>query len=184
MKNIFQKTIVQVALYLVIIAGLAFFLLIPSAKDIISNKKAITEDRAKLNSLDAEIATLKKLSEEKAEIDQKTTTISKYLPDTLDSSSFIVETEGLARSLNLVIASFSLSGGSSTTGKSEEPAATGQPQSQFAITLTSSFSQALAFIEQLENLSRFNTVSSVSMSAGEGDQISIQLTGQIYYGSE
>jgi Tfp pilus assembly protein PilO len=187
MKNIFQKTFFQVAVYLAIIAGLAFFFLVPSLSGILSNKKAIAEDEVKLKNLDTQLETLKKLSETSSEIDQKTAIISKYLPDNLDSSSFIVETEGLAKSLNIVIESFSISStnknsnAKKTTKENEKPK---QPQSQFSITITNSFSQALAFVEQLENLSRFNTVSSISMSAVSGDQISLQLTGQIYYGSK
>lgn len=186
MNNLFQKTIVQVAIYLMLILGVIIFLLIPSTTGIVTNKKAIADDQAKLSSLDAQLATLQKLSETSTEIDQKTAMIIKYLPDNLDSSSFIVETEGLAKSLNLVIESFSISAESKgdEAKKTAEEGEPTQPQSQFTISVKSSFSQALAFIEQLENLSRFNTVSSISMSAGEADQISIQLTGQIYYGSK
>jgi len=179
MKNMFQKTIVQVAFYLIVIICLIVFVLIPEAKGIALNKKAISNDKVELANLDAELTTLKKLSETSTEIEQKTAIISKYLPDTLDSSSFIVETEGLAKSLNLVIENFSITGGASASSEDGT-----QPQSQFTISLKSSFGQTLAFIEQLENLARFNTVSSVSLSAGDGDQISIQLTGQIYYGSK
>lgn len=182
MKDLFQKTYFQVLAYLVVITSIVLFSLAPSIKGISSNRKAIAENKIKIENLDAQISTLQKLSETSSEIDQKASIISKYLPDNLDSSSFIVETEGLARSLNLVIESFSISSDSKDPKANKD--ASSQPQSQFTITLKSSFSQALSFIEQLENLSRFNTISAISMSAVTGDQISLQLTGQIYYGSK
>ena len=198
MENIPKKSLLTFGIYLVVFAGIILFLLTPTLNEINQNKKNIIDQREQLSANYDEIASLQKIEKDKAGFEQIKNTVFSYLPATLDSSEFIVEVEGLAKKTDITIDSVTMSATSSAVDKPKEaaPASTdttdkstttvtkksksGTQKNDFLLDTKADFTKSMAFVQQLEKLSRFNSISAISITPTDTG-VDIKLTGDIYY---
>jgi len=198
MQSISRKSLISFGTYAILFAGVVFFLLSPALTDIENNKKNIIEERKQLATNYDEIASLQKIDKDKAGFEQIKNTVMGYLPNSLNSSQFIVEVEGLAKLTEITIDSVTMSatptsvGGAKVTPKietedTENKTATttkktkgGTQQNSFLLSTKADFTKSMAFIKQLEKLSRFNSITAITIAPTE-DVVNIKLTGNIYY---
>lgn len=200
MQSISRKSLISFGAYAILFAGVVFFLLSPALTDIENNKKNIIEERKQLATNYDEIASLQKIDKDKAGFEQIKNTVMGYLPNSLNSSQFIVEVEGLAKLTEITIDSVTMSatptavGGAKTAPKTEaedtenkastttttKKAKGGTQQNSFLLSTKADFSKSMAFIKQLEKLSRFNSITAITIAPTE-DGVNIKLTGNIYY---
>jgi len=199
-ENIPKKSLLTFGLYAVIFTGTIFFLLRPTLSEIEINKKNIIEQRKQLATNYDEIASLQKIEKDTAGFEQIKSTVLGYLPTTLNSSQFIVEVEGLAKKTNITIDSITMSAVSSTFGattKTTTPTTTdegdkkttttstkkskgGTQQNGFILSTKADFSKSMSFVQQMEKLSRFNSISAISITPTDAG-VDIKLTGDIFY---
>ena len=192
-----KKSIFGLVLYIVIFAGIIFFVLNPTLNEIEKNKKAIISEQKQLAANYDEIASLQKIEKDKEGFEAIKNTVLGYLPASLDSSQFIVEVEGLAKKTDITIDSVSMSATSSSvtplkeTTKTADDADkkettkkktnTGTQKNEFSLSTKAEFSKSMAFLQQMEKLSRFNSISSISIVPLENTSVDVKITGNIYY---
>lgn len=183
-QNTNKRIIVISIIYIALIGSIIAFLMVPSITKLKENKVKINTKQSELDKATERLSALQKMDKNKEEIEKTVSVIEQYLPDTVSSSSFIVEIEGLAKTLNTVIDSFSMTDGATPTAKKDDKKKEALSQNDFSITAKSAYTQSVEFLSQLENLSRFNTISMIGINSLQGGEISLKLTGQIYYGNK
>ena len=197
-ENIPKKSMLTFAIYLILFAGIVLFLLTPTLKEINQNKTNIIDQRQQLSANYNEIASLQKIEKDSTGFEQIKNTVFGYLPATLDSSEFIVEVEGLAKKTDITIDSVTMSATSSAMDKPKETTPTstdatdkstptstkkanhGTQKNDFLLDTKADFPKSMAFVQQLEKLSRFNSISAISITPTDTG-VDIKLTGDIYY---
>ncbi len=197
MPTYVKKSIITLAIYFVLFAGIFMFILKPSVDNTKKNKKLIAQNQKQIEANFDEIAAMQKIEKNKAEFDQIKSTVLNYLPTTLDSSQFIVEVEGLTKSLDITMDNFSMSetasvlGGnkdntksgddSNSSAKNSKKSKSGTMQNQFTMTGKTNFAKTLQLLQQMEKLSRFNSISSLDIISQDDNGVNIKVTGNIYY---
>lgn len=183
MSAFYKKTILLSVIYLGLFAALSVLLFLPSYTKLNKNKKIFAQKQTEFSTKVEDLSTLQKFSKNKDDFQNVVKTVEKYFPETLNSSQFIVETEGLAKNLGITIEGFSMndiSTGSSQSGSKKEDKKK-SPETQFSLNGTAPYPKVLEFIVQMEKLSRFNALSALNITSGE-DTVNFQITGSIYYG--
>lgn len=201
-KTFPKKGMIWFLFYALLFAGIAVFLLNPTLKNIEKNKKEIVTEQKTLTANYDEIASLQKISKDKVGFDEIKNTVFGYLPATLNSSQFIVEVEGLAKRTDITVNSVSMSAASSsvvaekTTAKTtDETTKTettktdttkkktkgGIQKNEFSLTTKADFAKTMSFIAQMEKLSRFNSITSLSVASAENGGADVKITGNIFY---
>lgn len=197
MNQISKKTVLKLLSYIVVFAAIVVFLLNPKLTQIEKNKKIISEKQKQLAENYDELASLQKIERDKEGFESIKNTVLGYLPSTLSSSQFIVEVEGLAKKTDITIDSVSMNAVSTSVSATKEAnkksddaektestkkkASGGTQQNQFTLVTKAEFSKAMSFIQQMEKLSRFNSISSISIVSTGANDTSIAITGNIYY---
>jgi len=200
-ENIPKKSLYSFGAYALIFGAIIFFVLQPTLVDIENNKKSIVEQNKQLAANYDEIASYQKIEKDKAGFELIKNTVFGYLPTSLDSSQFIVEVEGLAKKTNVTIDSVTMSATSTTFGAKKTAAAApsddagdkkstdsssnkktkgGTQQNSFVLSTKADFASSMSFIQQMEKLSRFNSITSVTIAPNETG-VDIKLTGDIFY---
>ena len=201
-KALPKKGMIWFLFYALLFAGIGFFLLSPTLKDIEKNKKEIVAEQKTLTANYDEIASLQKISKDKAGFDQIRDTVFGYLPAILNSSQFIVEVEGLAKKTDITINSVSMNAVSSSVAAEKTTAKTtdettktettktdttkkktkgGTQKNEFSLTTKADFAKTMSFIAQMEKLSRFNSITSLSIASSENNGADVKITGNIFY---
>lgn len=191
-----NKTYLIIAAYVIFLLAVAFFALSPSINSLKSNRSKLASKQTTLDQTYKKMESLQKASKDPETFKRMSDTVQNYWPDNLDVSYFIVQTENLAKTDNLIIENFSVaepkttksakadttsddSSGNQTT-KTEKKSSVNS--ALFTFTSKAPYGSILNLIKGLEGLPRFNSVSMVSLSADEDNQINLRLTGNIYYG--
>lgn len=197
MDKISKKSLLGLAIYVAGFALIILFLLNPTLAEIEKSKQKIIEEQKQLAANYDEIASLQKIEKDKEGFEEIKNTVFGYLPATLNSSQFIVEVEGLAKKTDITIDSVAMNSASSSistkkettestsdTGKTEaskKKAKNGTQQNQFTLTIKADFVKTMTFIQQMEKLSRYNSVIAISLVSVEGGNTSVAITGNIFY---
>lgn len=197
--SISKKGFFGFAIYAVIFTAVIVFLLNPALAEIKKNKKAIVDEQKQLTANYDEISSLQKIEKDKDVFDGIKNTVLGYLPATLNSSQFIVEVEGLAKKTDITINSFSMNAASSsvstkkdtttatasndtgTTAVAKKKASGGTQQNEFSLSTKADFAKTMSFIAQMEKLSRFNSISTISIASIENGGADVNITGNIFY---
>lgn len=190
MSSIWKKTFITASVYLVIFVAIIIFALKPSIDGLEQNKKKIAASQTELNQIYDKLDYLQKISKNPDELKSTEKIVNNYWPDNSDISQFIVQTEDLAKSNNLILDNISIdenkktssakkddSKQSSSAKKSNSPSG-----SQFTFNLQAPYQSILTFIKGMETLPRFNSISSISLNGTEESGINMRLSGTIYYG--
>lgn len=178
--------------YFVVFAAIIIFLLNPTLSDIAKNKKAIIDQQKQLAVNYDEISSLQKIAKDKTGFEGIRDTVLGYLPATLNSSQFIVEVEGLAKKTDITIDGFSMNASATsvtatkTTGQTstdtvKKKAKTSTQQNEFSLSTKADFTKIMSFIAQMEKLSRFNSISSISIASAENGGADVKIMGNIFY---
>jgi len=196
-NNISKKSLFWFLGYIVIFAAVIIFLLNPTLSEITKNKKMIKSEQKQLAANYDQLSSLQKIAKDKEGFGNIKDTVLGYLPATLNSSQFIVEVEGLAKKTDITIDSFSMSASPSsvstakTTGQvsndvgktdtTKKKAKTNTQQNEFSLSTKADFTKTMSFIAQMEKLSRFNSISSISIASAENGGADVKITGNIFY---
>ena len=172
-KKIYIIIAVFVLIYIIIIA----LFLIPSINNLKNNKVSLSQKQNELNENYSKITSFQKIAKNPEEFNLIIQTPHNYWPDESNISDFIVQTEGLANEVELIINNFSIED-SSNSGKKPEKK---NESTEFSISAKTGYSNIFNLIKNMEELARLNSISSISLSATDED-ISLKMTGQIYHG--
>jgi Tfp pilus assembly protein PilO len=176
MSNNWKKIGIYSAIYLIIFVITIFVFLVPATNNLKKTKTEFSEKQSKLLENQNNITYLNKLKDDPANFDQLYNNTVNYWPDNSDVSKFLIQTEGLAKDLGIVIQTVSIN--DKIMDKNNKPL----PQNSFTLSFNASYPTTLQFIKKLENLARFNSENSIQLTLGDQDTLSTQLTGYIYYG--
>lgn len=191
MSHFSLKIKIFLALYLAFIIAVGYFLLFPNITKLASNQQLLAQKKSQFEINEDKISSLEKTNQSIAEFEQKNKTVIELLPDNPEVSSFVVNVEALAKSLDQNITNFTIdniltsSKSKSTNTEDGEVAAESSKKSdkgiKFSINSSSDFSGFLNFISKMETLARFNTISSIELSTKDLS-LNYKLTGYIYNG--
>lgn len=185
-----RKTLIIILTYVLIFALFIYFILIPSYRGYLKNKQKNLETKQIIEANEIKINSLKKVESNEKQFSDLFTNVNKLWPDILDVSSFIVETEGLAKEMQIVIDSFSINEQkpvaakpapkgeeeATTTTKSKAPMGT-----KFTVVFRSDYNTLIDFLTRMETFSRLNSLNTISVSSAENG-LNISISGNIYYG--
>ena len=176
MDNNQKKTLIYGASFLALIAILIFLFLIPFYKNLSKTKSDIAEKQNQFSQNQSNIAYLTKLSSDQASFDKLYNSANGYWPDDAEVSKFLIQTDGLATDLGLVIQTVSIN--DKVNGKDGKPL----PEKGFTLSFSADYPTTLQFLKKLENMARFNSENSIGLTLGDQNNLSAQITGFIYYG--
>ena len=108
MNHFSLKTKIFLALYLVFIIAVGYFLLFPNIAKLAGNQQLLAEKKSQFEINQDKISSLEKTNRSIAEFEQKNKTVVELLPDNHEVSSFVVNVEALAKSLNQNITNFTI----------------------------------------------------------------------------
>ncbi len=184
-----KKTVLLSTICLMVFFGLVWFRFLPNLKAIIRNNKETAQKETELKAINDKIAVLKGSESDSEEISNALTTVNELWPDKEEVSNFIVEIEGLTAKKGLILDSLSViekpaakadNGGSGSKSENKESAKSAKDGIGFNFDTSGHYTVIKEFIADLEKLSRFNTVSTVSLTNGSQDMIAIRINGYIY----
>ena len=177
MKNFTKKIMLIICLYITLFAAFLYYGYSPVSNRYKKNKSDEAEKKELIVKNNDKIASLQKIESNSADFDKIFTDVNNFLPDSLGVSDFMVQIEGLAKDSGVVIDSFSVEEQkASTTTKSKTDNGT-----KFSMVFKAPYSTVISLISKMETLARLNSISTVNMT-GNGDKISVNLSGKIYYG--
>jgi hypothetical protein len=101
MKLKISKSIIFLALYVVLTAVIIVLGIIPGISELSADRKELADGSATLSGYQDKIADLSKFNKNKAEIDTVDKVISGLLPKDKDSSDFVVKMETLGNELSI-----------------------------------------------------------------------------------
>lgn len=169
---------ITMAIFIALIVLLSAFVLIPNIKTNTTNKKAISDKTALLDSLERKNAYFGELKNDSGQTEKIKENLAKLLPDKDSTSSFIVALENLANSKNIIMSNLAIAEGSKNKAASQ----TNGRMIEFSFDTNTDFDNGLSLVRELENFSRLNTISTIQISHGSGNSnLSIKITGSIYY---
>lgn len=198
-SNITRKSFIGFGIYALLFAAIIFFLLNPTLAEIEKNKKAIISEQKELTANYDEISSLQKIMQDQQGFENIKATVLGYLPASLNSSQFIVEVEGLAKKTDITINSVSMNATPSAVSKESKTTTTtttsdaekkettaaktkkGTQQNEFSLSTKADFAKTMSFIAQMEKLSRFNSISAISITSIENNGADVKITGNIFY---
>lgn len=185
MNSISKKSLFGFIGYLAIIAAVVMLVLNPTLNEIEKNKKTIISERKQLAANFDEISSLQKIEKDKEGFSEIKKTVLGYLPETLNSSQFIVEVEGLAKKTDITINSVSMNATPSSVSKetdtTKKKTKGGTQQNEFSLSTKADFAKTMSFLAQMEKLSRFNSISTISIASVENSSADVKITGDIFY---
>lgn len=187
MSEFYKKSILVFAAFIILIFAMIFLFLKPAVSKNKQMKKEIQSKQLELDQDAQKLASLQKAEKNKTEIDEIARTVVKYLPNTLDSGQFIVETEGLAKNLGITIDNFSMNetslafSGSDSDKKSKKSSKSGIMENGFSLTVAAPYEKALEFLSNMERLSRFNRIYSADILPNEAGSVNLKIVGKIFY---
>jgi len=205
-----SSVIIIITFILVIVLG--YFVIYPKSKSLVSDFAKRNELQTKIDSMNNEQAELKKLISQKGNIEGELNKALKYLPANADVPSFLVQVEAAAISSGnrLIEINFpetassasstqapsgtgtGSSGGTSKNSpqvrtlipraKAQTTASSGLGKMDFEIKIEGSYFSLLSYLKNLENLLRYNVVTSISVQKKEGgDVLDTSIKGTVYY---
>jgi len=174
--NAFIAKKIGVMLIVPLVAFIAFgYLFLMQKQNLSRDKNTLSSLRQEVASNDQKIQNLSGLAKNKAEFEKTLQIINTYLPDTIESSEFVIQMENLAKASNIVIDTLSISGGADSKSSGKVKAI------EFSATSRSNYGKVLEFISTLENLSRYNDISTITLSPeGTADSIGFKFSGKLY----
>jgi len=191
MTSAWKKIIITASAYTAIFIALIIFALNPSINSLKQHKQKLADSQNKLDETYLKLNSLQKIDKHPEEFKATSEVVNNLWPDNLDISRFIVQTENLAKTNNIILENFSVDeikntakstakDSDSETAKSEKKKT--ETGTQFTFSMQSPYNSTLSFIKGMETLSRFNSISSINLSGNDSGIISMRLTGSIYYG--
>lgn len=191
MSHFSLKIKIFLLLYLAFIIAVGYFLLFPNVTKLADNQQLLAEKKSQFEINQDKISALEKTNQSIAEFEQKNKTVVELLPDDPEVSSFVVNVEALAKSLNQNITNFTIDNVSASSKSKSQDTEDGETTTEsskktdkgikFSINSSSDFSGFLDFISKMETLARFNTISTVELSVKDLS-LNYKLTGYIYNG--
>lgn len=208
MKLKFSKSVIMLALYIILIAVIVVFGILPGISELSADRKELADGSAELSGYQDKIAGLSKFNKNKSEIDTVEKIVNGLLPQDKSSSDFVVKMESLGNELGINIPTFTVTepvaqvqakpvqeeDTTATTSKktSDTPATapaanTSAPKNTditFSMSFKTNYLNFKTFLEKTESFPRFMTISSVTMSGYNltDDTLEYSLKGNIYYG--
>ena len=174
MSHFWKKNIIVFIIYLLVFASLTVLFLMPTIKNIKDNKKMLAEKQLEFCQVSDEVSTLQKTKKDNSEVKTMFDTVNGYWPDNQDISQFMVQTEGLANKLNIVIENFAITQPATKDKKSNSI--------QFNFTAKAPYPTVIELLRNMESLARFNTISSINLNLDNDGRVSASVIGYIYYG--
>jgi len=201
MNKYSTKIIIFSGVYALLIGALVYFIIIPNMSKLDQSHIEIAKMESKYKENQDKIAALEKTNASIDQFDLISQTVAGLLPDAPNISSFIVQTEGLSNSLNLKMSTFSIDEVAATSKKKTTESDSGDSGStkaqtegttkssstksdqgvRFTINSSGDFSSLFNFIKSMENLARYNSVTSIEATTKD-EILNFKLTGNIYNG--
>lgn len=196
MNSYWKKTISIASILLILIVACFVF----ETRSIIdkyeAHKKEYSDKQETLLASLDRLDIFQKISKNNEEFKAKSDEVKTLWPETAEVSKFMVQTEDLAKQKNFVIQNFSIQekkiskstktdsdDDKTTEGSSKESTKSKSTSiTQFSFNTTTPYTTGIDLVRSMETFSRFNSISSISISAKDGDLIDINLTGRLYYG--
>lgn len=204
------KYLVIIGTYVAVIVLLVILALIPKLSQLTKNQSDLAEAKHDLANTTDKRTTLEQLSKDKTRIDQINATTLEYLPQSSDSSDFVVKVEALAKQLDVIIGSFSFaevktdtvkkaattdenttstknSATADTTTDTTKTTQKAAPQTstEFTMIISADYGKIQQFLEKLETFPRVNVVDSITVSGytKEKNTMTLKVVGRIFYGN-
>lgn len=178
-----KKAIVLLAIYLIAILGIGFFITYPAIKQIQKNKASLFSKQKQLKELYAKVDTLEKINKDPEAFGLIYNTVQGYWPDNQDVSSFMIQTEGMAESKQVVMENFSVT--QTTADKKNEAgkkSAINKSNLGFSFSVKSGYPTILSIVQSMETLARYNSIKSINFNLTGDSTVSTVITGNVYYG--
>lgn len=190
MKHIKTKNYVLALVYIVIIAALLVFGILPYFNNLTRNQSEYQKVRSDLNAALSKYTQLTKLSKDQQEINDIKDDVFELLPENPETADFVVKVEALAEDLSVpdYISSVSTSqetySGSTTAKKKSTASGTNKSEIAYSIVFKSNYTTVESFIEKLLAFPRFTAIQSINASGydSENDTLNFKLNGLLYYG--
>ncbi|MFA7244512.1 MAG: hypothetical protein WC080_04490 [Patescibacteria group bacterium] len=209
MKFSIPKSYYVLSIYVLLIAAVIIFGIIPKINELKSNRIALEQNNAKLAKDEEAISNLSKYSKNKTDLDSVEKTVKNLLPDTQNSSDFVVQMEALGTDLSIVFPTLTITEpvakkatpvqedekttsanktSSESTSSTPSAATSTAKNSGTGIPFSTSFKTTYpgfkTFLQKIASFPRFTSLSSVNISGYSVDAGTLQfdLKGNIYYG--
>jgi len=197
MKSASIKIIITSAVFLLIIASLLIFGILPATGKLKSNQTDLAGIASDLEAAQTKYENLIGLKKSESETANIQDIVMEYLPDDKESSDFVVKVEAMAKELSLIVPTLSLTEPApvkekKTTGDEDSDSKTTTTKKQaapqnvvdFTLTFSASYNTAQSFITRLATFPRFASLESVAFTnySADSDTLSVRIVGKIYYG--
>jgi len=188
MKAIKTKNYVMFLVYLLIIIVLFIFGILPYFNKLSANQSEYSQTKDALDLTLKKYTQLTELAKNEQEIKSTKEEVYKLLPDSEDTSDFVVKLEALAKDLSIpdYISSISTSQTTATTTKvsSQQKKQKDKKEISYSIGFSSNYSTIESFLDKLYDFPRFNTIKDINISGYNSDQdtLNFRTNGTLYYG--
>ncbi len=195
------KIIIKVFTTLAVITAVFYFFINPKLNMLVENQTSLEEIGNKLKIAEDELKQLTKINNDKEGLANTKNIVFNYLPDNADASVFIVTLEQTAKEIPIIIDSLGVVEAKNTTTTPKSTSDSSDTSSDksvstttevkntdkslnFTASLTSTQANILTFLQRMESLNRFNTISNISLGGydEENGTLSFRLEGKVYYG--
>ncbi len=194
MKIKIPKSAYLLAFYLLVIAGIVIFGIMPLISKLNSDRSRLAANSNKLAANQDKITELSKYNKEGADLSTIEASVNNLLPTNKNSSDFVVQIEALSNELSVVIPTLTITepvakaaapkattdeettksskSASSTSSQSDsetaktatKQASTASTEIPFTLTFKSNYQTFQTFLQRMESFPRFTTFSLVSIS--------------------
>ncbi len=197
MKSQVFKIFLKVFATLLFIGAVFYFLIMPKLNELVDNQIKISQINFDQAAADSKLSQLKKISKNKDDLDATVSKVNEYLPDDPSASTFIVKMEQTSSQIPVIIDSLSVTEiKTKTTTKSTDASESKDSKTAtttakkptekaltFSATFRSSYENILIFLKKMEEMSRFNTIESITLGSysTEDGYLTLKADGKIYY---
>jgi hypothetical protein len=165
-------------------AAVTYFFTLPAMENVRANKIVFEKKQTELQNLYAKVDILEKASKDSSGYNKIISTINNYWPDNQEISTFIIQTEELAKAEGIVLENFSITQITSDQKKADAKTSktTAKSYVKFSFSTKSTYPVAYDLLKNMEILARFNSINQISLTLDQDNAVNTTLTGEIYYG--
>jgi len=183
------KIIVKILIAVVAVYAYYYFSLSSTIEELAKTQNNIYKINIELLQADKKLQNLKDIKKDENGLNIIADKVATYWPDDTETSSFIIILEKTTTEIPLIVDSLSTNvpkNDKSTTKKTKDKTETvaNDKHVEFTASLRSSYDNILTFFSKMENLSRYNSIESVSIGSfkKEDQSLGLSVKGKIYYG--